>query len=64
MKMVLTQKGDGKKLVVEMDLVKLMEPVEGGGTHVVFASDMGRVVSEELGTIEIAINAVSPSIPV
>jgi hypothetical protein len=46
--LVLTRKGDGLKILVNVDSVKLFEPDADSGTHVVFGADLVRVVSETL----------------
>ncbi len=60
MKLVLTQKGDGKKLVVDVDAIRLLEPVDDG-THIVFGADMGRIVVEPVDQIIRAIGAIVPA---
>ncbi len=51
--LVLTRKGDGVKILVSVENVKFWEPDVDGGTHVVFGSDMVRVVNETLAQIQV-----------
>lgn len=63
MKLVLTDRGNGKELIVESDLIRLMEPDQDGtGTHIVFAQDAGRDVAESLPSIAAAIGVTVPKV--
>lgn len=58
MRLILTDSVSGKEIVVNADAIRLLEPAQNGtGTHVVFASDMGRVVNESLADIVAVIGA-------
>lgn len=60
MKLALTDLLLGKEIVVESDDILIMEAVDGGGTHLVFAADLGRKVSEDLPSIAAAIGVTVP----
>ncbi len=61
MKLVLTRKHDGAKILVDADLIKLVEPqADAEGTHVVFGPDMVRTVAESIDDISAALGAISP----
>lgn len=53
MKIVLTNKSDSRELIVDSDSLKLVEANQDGtgGSHIVFASDLGRVVAESPAAI-------------
>lgn len=58
MKMItLTDKVSGAKFDVNVDQIKLIE-MQAGGTHIVFAADMGRVVAESIPAIYTAIGVL------
>lgn len=42
----LTDKISSKKIDVVAQQIKLLEDADGGGTHIAFGGDMGRVVAE------------------
>lgn len=58
MKIVLTRKSDGSKILVNVDAVKLWEPDAESGTHVVFGADLVRVVIETIEQIKAALGVV------
>lgn len=65
MKIVLTNKGDGRELLVDADSLKLVEVAQDGtgiGSHIVFAADLARNVNESVAAIAAAVgvNAVAP----
>lgn len=47
MKIELTDKVSSKKIAVDPKMVRLIEPADGGGCHIVFGAEMGRMVVEE-----------------
>lgn len=47
MKVEVTDKISGKKLAIDPDHVRILEPLDGGGSHIAFGSDQGRVLVEE-----------------
>lgn len=52
MELVLTRKNDGSSIIVNMDQVKMLESdSDGKSTHVVFGSDLVRVVKESIADI-------------
>ncbi len=52
MMLTLTRKGDGVKIVVNLNQIKMLEPdSDGTSTHVVFGADMVRVVTESVAQI-------------
>lgn len=58
MKVILTNKVNGQKIVVEMDQVKIMEPdADGTSTHIVFGSDLVLVVTESIAQIQAMMTA-------
>ncbi len=60
MKLVLTDKVSGKKMLADVNAIKLVEPADGGGAHIVFGADMGRVVVETVEQIQAIVGAVTP----
>lgn len=62
MKVMLTNKVNAQKIVVEMDRVELMEPdADGTSTHIVFGADLVRVVTESIAQITSAIGVTKVS---
>lgn len=52
MKMLLTRKSDNQHIWVNMEQVKMLEPdADGSSTHVVFGSDLVRIVKETISQI-------------
>ena len=57
----LTNKVNGKKIMVDSAQVKLWEPDDDGvSTHVVLGADLVRVVTESLDSIKNILGAVTP----
>lgn len=62
MKLVLTNKGDGKELIVDADSIKILEAskdADGIGSHIVFGADLGRVVKESPAAIASALGVIA-----
>lgn len=62
MKLVLTNKGDDKEMIVESDSIKLIEAskdADGIGSHIVFGADLGRMVKESPASIAKVIGVVA-----
>lgn len=47
MKVEVTDKVSGKKMAIDPDKVRLLEPLDAGGSHIVFDGAMGRALVEE-----------------
>ncbi len=60
MKLVLTRT-DGKFITVDINQVKLIEPMDDGTTHLVFNVDLGRMVKETIDQINAAIGVIKLS---
>lgn len=60
MKVELTDKKSGKKIAVDIKLIRLVEPIDGGGTHLAFDEAMGREVVEEYDKLKSLFDVVAP----
>ncbi len=60
MKLVLTRKGDGVKITVDSELIRLIEPGGDEGTHIVFDAGQVRTVAETMEEINAALGAIAP----
>ncbi len=58
MKLELTDKVSGKKMIVDERDIMLLEPLEDGGSHIVLDPGMGRAVVEEYESLKAVIGAV------
>lgn len=47
MKVEVTDKVSGKKMAIDPDKVLLLEPMDGGGSHIVLDPNMGRSLVED-----------------
>lgn len=56
MKLVLTNKGDNRELIVDSESIRLIEVnSDGVGSHIVFGADLGRAVNESPAAIAAAV---------
>lgn len=61
MKLLLTDALSGKQMMVESELIRLVEPIDAGGSHIVFSEAQGRQVKESFESIVGATGAVTPA---
>lgn len=52
MKIEVTDKISGKLLAIDPEKVRILEPVDGGGCHIAFDDQQGRVLLEEYADLK------------